>query len=111
MAALNRSGRQSGRQLDELVRAAPTGRQEGADGPAFEAAHREPEDTDGTLVRPLHVVDGEQERRLGREETNEAEGGDRESALIHGHALGIGPEQCDVERSPLRPGESREQPR
>ena len=106
VAALDRSGRQPGHQLDELVLAAPTGRQKGADGPAFEAAHREPEDTDGALVRPLHVVDGEQERRLGREETNEAEGRDRESALIDGHALGIGPEQCDIERSPLRAREA-----
>jgi hypothetical protein len=111
VAALDRSGRQPGDQLDELVLAAPTGRQEGADGPAFEAAHREPEDAEGALVCPLHVVDGEQERRLSREQTNQAEGCDREGALIHDHALGIGPEQCDVERSPLRPGESREQPR
>jgi len=111
VAALDRSGRQPGLQLDELALAATSGRQEGPDGPAFEAAHREPEDTDGALIRPLHVVDGEQERRLGREETNEAEGRDRESALIHGQALGIGPEQCDIERSPLRPRKSREQPR
>ena len=111
VAALDRSGRQPGHQLDELVLAAPTGRQQGADGPAFEPAQREREDADGALVRPLHVVDGEQNRRLGSEETNEAEGRDREGALIHGHALGIGPEQCDVERSPLRPGSRESSPR
>ena len=77
MAALDRSGRQPGLQLDDLALDATFAvRTRGPDGPDIEAAHREPEDTDGALIRPLHVVDCEQDRRLGREETNEAEGRD-----------------------------------
>ena len=56
-----------GRELDGAGPAAPTGREECTDGPAFEPAEREREDADGALVDPLDVVDGEQERRFAGE--------------------------------------------
>ena len=69
-----------------------------------QAPRREGEHRGGGPVEPLHVVDGDDERRGARQGAQRGQGGERDGLLVRRRA-GVGDEQRGLERAPLRGGE------
>ena len=76
-------------------------REQQADGLFPEASRSEGEHRRGGPVEPLHVVDGDDERRGACHGAQRGEGGERDGLLIRRRA-GVGDEQRRLERAPLR---------
>ena len=79
-------------------------REQEADGLVRQAPCREGEHRRGGPVEPLHVVDGDDERRGARQRAQRGQGGERDGLLVRRRA-GIRDEQRRLERAPLRGGE------
>ena len=69
-----------------------------------QAPRSEGEHRGGGPVEPLHVVDGDDERRGARQGAQRGQGRERDGLLVRRRA-GVGDEQRGLERAPLRGGE------
>ena len=83
-------------------------RREQADGSRVEAARGEREHECGGPVQPLQVVDRDDDRAVDRQHAQRAEKGRGHRPLVGWCAAGVRQEQRDLERTPLRRRQRRE---
>ena len=103
------AGWESGLEPQRVLTRPASGREENADPGAEKSPCGEREDPRRALVKPLHVVDRDQDRGVRLERAEQVQGRDGERTLVDADAFRLCAQKCDLERPSLRIRELRKQ--